>query len=70
MYEDREEVLKRTAAAIASKPTKGRSDARHLHVVWKNFQDVFPTWLDFLIYVAGNAPKKGIRIVADTLARH
>ena len=68
MNEDREEVLQRTAATIASRPTFGRSDAHHLHVVWKNFQDVFPTWPAFLIYIANNCPKRGIRIVAKTLA--
>lgn len=68
-YEDREEVLQRTAVAMVARPTPGRSDARHLHVVWMNFQDVFPTWLGFLKHIEKHCTRKGIKVVAQTLQR-
>src|SRR5690606_2157386 len=53
------------AVRIARKlPDDGRTIARHLWVVWCNFGDKFPGYLDFLYEVSDCDPETDISIVA------
>lgn len=65
----KEVILRTTAISLARKGQKGRPEARHLDIVFDNFCDVFDSWVEFLMQVAGKAPNTTMKKKALELLR-